>query len=374
MPRPRMFVVGDVSQGADYSQDYIDKLVYRLALWFQDPECDRTYDDPVGAARQKLKECLLGITEDGSEWRSAPHEFAARVKAKCAFDIEKDAGIPSRRVKSPLAIAKQKEREAEAGAANVGRDLADVFGFDAEAFRTDLQADLLKTFPELDNPAHLPNVRSLVMYYVEREKIDRQLGLGVSDAKRLTLLDSLRKIEEMADTTMKRLGIHPDQVRKKIADKGASSIADLVALVSDDADFKQRERIWALQAALQLWWMSEHTNGSGNGPQLSDFEIWHLTRTRPVKFTCRHGETYTVVEGFEPTDLRNFLVREGVLVEEPVLPGITPAAALQGLATADLTTVGTLHGQEATHAGHGAGGAVVEGAPDDPAGEPGQGA
>jgi hypothetical protein len=362
---PRRFVVGDVSKGADFSVDYINSLIYRIALWFQKPECDRTYDDPVESAKAKIRECLLGIKEDGNPWQNCPKEFAARVRAKAAYDIEKDAGIPSRRVKHPAAQAAQAAKQAEQGANKIGNDMADVLDFDAEGFRTKMEADMLANFPELDNPAHLPNLRSLIMYYVEREKIDGQLKLGVSDAKRLTLLDSLKRIEDMADTTMKRLGIHPDQIRKKISDKGASTIADLVNLISNDTDYKKREKTWALQLALQLWWMSQHMNGAGTGPQVHDFEIWHMTRSRPIQFTCEHGTAYTLVEGFEPEELRKYLVQEGVLIEEPVLPQYTDAAALKGLATADLTTLIVPPDEDTQEAHDGDG----SGSPD-PAGDP----
>jgi len=53
----------------------------------------------------------------------------------------------------------------------------------------------------------------------------------------------------MADGTMRRLGIHPDQVRKKIQEKTASTIADAVAMVEADQDFPEWERTWALQRA-----------------------------------------------------------------------------------------------------------------------------
>lgn len=340
-PEPKkQFVVGKIEEGADFTPDWIESVIYRIALWYKDPACDRNYEDPVEMARQKIQECLLGTTEDGSPWRNVPREFNARVRAKCGFDVETMKGIPSRRVKSPLA-----ERALDKKAQEAAKGLDDVNpfvdSFDADAFRKQMETDLLSTFPELDNPAHLPNVRSLTMYYAEREKIDRQLGAGVSDAKRSTLLQSLRSIEEMADTTMKRLGVHPDQIRKKISDKGASTVADLAALVEGESikdEFRKREKVWALQLALHLWWMSQHRNGIGNGPNLHDFEIWHMTRSRPVKFTCRHGETYTVIEGFEPRELREFLEKEGVVIEEPVLPGFYNKDDLKGLATAPLDT------------------------------------
>jgi hypothetical protein len=338
VPEPKkQFVIGNVEEGADFTKDWIESLIYQIALFYKSPESDRNYDDPVLMARQKIQECLLGTTETGDPWKAVPRAFEDRVRAKCGFDIASMKGIPSRRVKNPAA-----ERAIDKAAIEAAKELddLDITQFNAEQFRQNMERDLLLTFPELDNPAHLPNVRSLTMYYAEREKIDEKLAHGVNDSKRLQLLDSLRKIEEMADTTMKRMGIHPDQIRRKIADKGASSVSDLAAVVEGEAlkdEFKKREKVWTLQLALQLWWMSKHRNGAGTGPQVHDFEIWHMTRSRPVKFKCRHGETYNLIEGFEPHELREFLLKEGVLIEEPVISGLFTGDALKGLSTAELT-------------------------------------
>ena len=316
----KQFVVGDKSTGADFSKEEIEALIYKLALWFKSDECDRAYDDPVASARQKVQECLLATTEDGSPWKMAPHEFAKRIKAKCSYDITTDTGISSPRVKR--GEGRKLSKEAKEGAASLKDGNAVMAAFDQNAFRGKVEADILLAFPELDNPAHRPNVESLSGMYAQRKVIDLELAAGVTANKREVLLKSMKMIEEMADTTMRRLGVHPDQIRRRISDRTASSVADLVAQIEDDDEWRKREKVWALQLALQLWWMSEHPNGRKTGPNLADFEIWHMTRNRPVNFTCRCGVTTPVVEGFEPKDLWAWLVKEGVLVEEPVLPFI----------------------------------------------------
>jgi hypothetical protein len=369
----KQFVVGDISNGADFSPEYIETLIYKIALWYNDPACDRTYEDPVSAAREKVQQCLLGETEDGSPWRQCPREFSKRVRAKCAFDIETDKGIPSRRAKNPLA-QRALSKEAQDGADALGDFNIAVNGFDQIAFRTELERDILSQFPELDNPAHIPNVRSLTMYYAEREKIDRELQMGVASNKRVGLLESLKTIEAATDVTLRRLGIHPDQVRKKVADKGASTVSDLAAMVDSDEDFKAREKVWALQTALQFWWMSQHVNGRGDGPQIHDFEIWHATRSRPIKFRCRHGEEYTIVEGFEPHELLAYLEKEGVNVEEPVIPYLMSAGDLKGMReylTSRNSEQDGINGRQEENVGDGAGSPVDSGNASGAVGEPG---
>jgi hypothetical protein len=319
-PASKQFVVGNTADGADFSTHEIDALIYRIALWFGSAECDRNYDDPVASAREKIQECLLAENSSGDPWKNCPAEFAARVKVKCAYDMLTGKGIPAPRVKHPDAV-RALDKKAQAAAKGLDDSNPILADFDQSAFRTDLEQRILAEFPELDNPAHLPNVRSLTMYHAQREIIDRELQAGIGNAnKRLTLLESLQRIEVMADVAMKRLGIHFDQVRKKIDSKGASSIGDLVALIGDDRDYATLEDVWRKQLALQCWWMSEHHNGRRTGPQLHDWEIWHMTRNRPVRFKCRHGEEYVIVEGFTPKELYEYLKARKVVIAEPVLP------------------------------------------------------
>lgn len=361
----KQFVVGDKSQGADFSVQEIETLIYKVALWFQSPDSDRKYDDPVATATDKIQECLLATTESGDPWRNCPADFSKRVRAKCAYDMESGKGIRSAPKRKDG--GRDLNPKAKAGAKDLDDSNPVAAAFDQDGFRAKLEKDLLVAFPELDNAAHLPTLRSLTLYHAQREVIDRELQTGVNATKRNDLLESLKTIEQMADITMRRMGIHPDQIRKNLSDKGKSSVADLVALIGDDAEFLKREKTWVLQLALQLWWMSEHHNGRRTGPQLHDFEIWHMTRSRPMEFTCRHGETYTLVEGFEPRELKDFLIREGVLIEEPVLPGLIAAEALSGL-TEYLETDGNY--AETTNGVNGAGGGVDSANSDDQASTP----
>jgi hypothetical protein len=320
----KQFVIGDLAAGADFSTATAEAVIHKIAYWFSRAESGKTYEDPVAEAKKKFRECLLGVTDEGEVWRGCPYTFEKRIKAKCGYDMILDVGIPAPRNHRKI------DKNAVKGAKEVSEMMPAHAGFNQEAYRATLEQDILAQYAELDNPAHLPLVRTISMYHSEREKIDRELTLGVNPTRRDLLLDSLRKLAVMTDTALQQLGIHPNQIKKNIDKRTASSVADLVQMIEGDDDYKKREKTWALQLALQLWWMSEHPNGKKDGPQLSDFEIWHMTRNRPVKFKCRHGEEYTVVEGFEPKDLFALLTKEGVLVEEPVLP-LVEAGELKGL-------------------------------------------
>lgn len=333
----KQFRVGSKAEGDDFDKAEIEALTYKIAIWFASPECDRQYADPVAAANEKIQECLLAQTGEGKPWTNCPQDFENRVKAKCGYDMVAGKGIPAPRVKGTANGGRALDKVAQKQVAALEGNAA--LEFDQEAFRKQVETDIYEAFPELDNPAHRPNVRSLSLYYSQREVIDRDLAFTRNANQRETLLKSLKTISDMADAAMKQMGIHPDQVRKAVNSKTASTVSDLVATLGDDDGFKEREKTWALQLALQLYWMSEHYNGRKTGPQVHDWEIWHLTRSRPLSFTCRCGEHYTLVEGFEPAELRDYLIGQGVLVEEPILPKLMTAADLAGLATADLTPI-----------------------------------
>lgn len=328
--QPKVFIVGDKAEGADFTPTEIDLLVMKVAEWYASPECLRKYPDNKEAAREHIEECLLAQTNKKTTWRNCPDSFAARVKMKCNYDIENDSGIIDKRTLARHQKAERKRVAKKAAKLLRERDAA-AAQFDREAFQRAKEYDILSTFPELDNPAHMPNVERLALLYTEQEILKNELNLNPTMGKRIEYWKGLQRVETMIDNTMKVLGIHFEQIRKKVSDRTSGTLADLVAMVEDDAEFREREKNWALTLALQLWWMHEHWNGTKTGPNVHAFEIWHATRSRPMKFTCRCGESFTLVEGFEPHELFEYLVERGVLVEEPVIPGFIEPEELEGL-------------------------------------------
>lgn len=323
----RQFVVGRPEDGADLSYAEVEEIIVDMAKWFAAPESGVKYPDPLIAARDKVKESLLGLKKDGSLWDTAPDDFKVRIKIKANYDIDAKRGVPIKRKIRKL------NPKAAAGAKSVQQMKPVASYVNIVETRTKYIADILKVFPELDNAAHLPNVESLADVYSQRKVISSELELGVTVTRREALLNQLKTIEQMADSMLNKLGIHPNQVRKKVSEEANSSVADLVAHISEDNEFRKREKIWAVQLALQLWWMSEHSNYNKDGPQISDFEMFHLTRSRPVRFKCACQRETLIVEGFEPHQLRDWLIKEGVLVEVPVIPGLVMQEELVGLAT-----------------------------------------
>lgn len=315
---PRRYLVGKKEEGADFTEEEISLLAYQLATWFGDSTCDRNYPDPLSVAKQKISECLLGKTADGKMWINCPEEFEARIRTKTLFDMKTGTGVPAARRKSPRAVKKEQRLAAEAAAKGVTRTDPTTLIVDQEVIKQTVVRDVLDTFPELDNPAHLLNVQRLGTLHAQASVIDAKLALSPGPSIQKELLDNLLKIDQMIDRTMKSLGIHPQQIKQQVGDHMASSVAEFVALAESDPEFRRRNKLWSLELALLLWWMSAHPNGRGTGPNIHPFEVWHMTRGRAISFTCVEcGRHYPhLVEGFEPQELFDYLRGEGVLIRE----------------------------------------------------------
>jgi hypothetical protein len=329
----KMFRVGD-GPDADFSMLEIENLTLRLIAWFKDPKCDRNFSDPEQQAKDIIQQCLKCVKQDGDPWKNAPHTFQSRIRVKAAYDMETGAGIPIRASKHPDAV-RRLDKEAEESANAVQDIIPALVEFDIEEYRQKQLRNILSTFPELDNPVHLPNVRRLALYYSQQEMIDRMVSSGSvkpGTPKSSDILDELESLNKSIDALMKTLDIHPDSLRKKIKENTDGTLGDLVVMLDMDEEFKEREKLWALQAALQLWYMHEHPNGDLSGPQMEEWEIWHMTRTRPFSFTCKCGIKYhNIIQGFTPKELKEYLIKHGILIEVPAIPGLITHEDVEGI-------------------------------------------
>lgn len=317
--------------GKDFTETEIELLVMQLSKWFQDEKCDRRFDDPEQAARDIVRQCLDATTKDGSPWKVAPIEFATRIKVKAAYDMTTGVGIPISAVKSPHAV-RRIDSDAKGNKDKIDEMQPALIGFDMEGFRKEEEAKLLSNYPELNNPVYLPHVRRLTLLYAQQEVIDRELQLATNNKKREDALRQMETLNKTLESVLKILDIHPESLRKKIKESADGTLGDLVAVLEADDEFKDREKMWSLQAALQLWSMSVRTNGRGDGPQLSDWEVWHATRSTPMEFTCRCGIYYPrLIRGFTPRELRDYLKANGILIDQPAIPKLITVEDVAGL-------------------------------------------
>lgn len=318
----KRYVVG-TGEDADFTPERIQLLAYQLARWFASDMCDRNYEDPMLEAKDIIRQCLLGQTKEGKVWSTCPAAFESRIKIKALYDMNLDQGVPSRKAKAPNATLGKNPKAVSAVNQAMRNMVPAGATTDKESYRKKIETDILREYPELDNPAHRPNVERLSLIYAEQQVISKEVMIGLTGKKREDALRQLKVLEEMAERTMKLLDIHPDSLRKKMDQQREGTLGELIAILEADDQFLEREKMWALQAALQLWYMTQHDNGRGDGPQIEPFELWHMTRSRPVDYTCECGREVTLIEGFTPEDLFQFLVKRGGLTPTtPVIPGV----------------------------------------------------
>lgn len=326
---PRVFSVGPNPEN-DFTADEIDLLVYKVRDWFASDECDRNYSNPLKEAKDKIEQCLQATTATGKIWLKAPDRFEDRVKVKTLFDMEEGNHISQERAKTVLAKQNEAHRQALAQARQTGQGPGTATVESLQKYQQNLQKEILDAYPELDTPVHKPNVTRLAMLYTEQERIRMDLP-GSSGKARRDHIETLSLLERTIKDAMKALSIYPDQLMRRMNQQRSGSVGDLVEQIGEDADFKDREKRWALTLALQLWWMTKHPNGKKTGPQIHDFEMWHLTRTRPIRYKCKCGHESIIVEGFTPEELRDYLVDHGVLIEKPIIPQLLTEEDLNGL-------------------------------------------
>lgn len=271
--------------GKDFTEQEIEILIFKLAEWFRDERCDRRPEEPLKAARELVVQCLNAETKDGSPWRNAPEKFANRIKIKAAYDMESGQGIAISAVKHPDAV-RNLEEGAQKNSRRAGNMNPLAASFDVEKFREVEEQRLLNAYPDLDTEAMRPHVRRLTLLYSQQELIDLDLTITTSPARRSELLKTMGDLNKTLDDILKILDIHPESIRKKINASSEGNLGELVAMLDND-EFREREELWNLQLALQLWAMSMRRNGRGDGPQLELWELWHMTRSIPFSFTCR---------------------------------------------------------------------------------------
>jgi len=323
---PKVFTVGNSSEN-EFTPEQIELLTLQIRDWFISDACDRSYADPLAKAREFVDQCLKATTASGKLWSKAPDDFDKRIKIKTLFDMEDGNHVAQNPNKTPEAKRNAEHREA-IDQASVSSNPTDSHVMN---YMKQLETDILDAYPELNTPVHKPNVMRLALLYSEQERIRIEL-VGAKDAARNKKIDTLNTLQKAISDTMKALDIYPEQLRKRMDQQRQGSVGDLVALIDGDAEFKAREKRWALTLALQLWWMTKHPDGKRTGPQIHDFEMWHLTRTRPIRYECSCGRQVTLVEGFTPQELQEYLIDNGVLIEKPIIPQLMTEEDLDGLA------------------------------------------
>jgi hypothetical protein len=287
--------------GTDFTEEQYHKWVEQLTWWIG--EKMHNIESPKGHAEKALLAAMNGTKMDGSPWPLITNDFNKRIKQLVGFDLEAGIGI-----RDPMVGAK-KSLIGHTAARTKTAEIPPVDLKEAMGLRKEYISNLLGKYPHLDSPVYKPKVEELAETIVKSRMISSDFlnAQGVALERLSKIRESLHKqIGEL----MEFLEISPKQrVRSSIETKNAD-VGSLVAkMESYGASWEEFERLDALRELLQFYHMLQSTRPDGT-PQLNDWELWHLTRNRPVQYKCIScGWEVELLGGFTPLEIEQALVQ-----------------------------------------------------------------
>ncbi len=280
------FVVGT-------TEEY-NKWVEQLTWWLG--ETRKNLDNPKKQAEAVLLAAFNGTKLDGSHWPKISTEFYVRIKSLCGFDLKRGIGIRNRDAK-PISRGPVRTPEKmsvdDLPPLNLGKalDLKDAY-----------IEQLIEKYPHLENAVYRPKVEELAETVVKGRMLSSQFL--TSEGRPLQELNKIKEsLNKQTDELMKVLEISPTILMKKQQEGNKTDVGSLIRHMEKYGEtWEEFERIDALRELIQTYWQLKNTRPDGS-PQLNDWELWHKTRNRPVKFTCRCGQTYELLGGFTPEEI-----------------------------------------------------------------------
>jgi len=285
--------------GKDFTEADFNKWREQLLWWIGDrfPRIK----DPREHVDKILKAALNGTKLDGSEWVGVSHDFFARVVMLSGFDVKRGVGIrdpQARRIRNSITSASG-EKTVELPPVDIKKEID----------QRDLYIkDLLRQYPHLDNPIYKPKVEELAETVMKSRMMSTDFILA--NDKKLELLSKIREsLHKQIGELMSFLEISPEQrVKKQLNDKNVDVGSMVAKLESYGEVWEEYEKLDALRELIQKYKMLKALRPDGT-PQLNDWELWHMTRNRPVKFTCRCGASYELLGGFTPEEIEQALIQ-----------------------------------------------------------------
>lgn len=293
MPVLRRFAVGKDFTEADFHK-WIDQLIWWIGDRFP------RIKDPREHAEKIMKAALNGTKLDGTEWLGISSDFFSRVVQLSGFDVKRGVGV-----RDPKTA---KHRSIVTRASGEKTEIPPVDIQQGMQLRADYIKDLLHKYPHLDSPVYKPKVEELAETIVKSRMIS--VDFILSRGKELELLSKIREsLHKQISELMKFLEIAPEQRVRKQLDAKNSDVGSLIAKMESYGEvWEEYEKLDALRELLQKYRMLKSSRPDGT-PQLNDWELWHMTRNRPVKFTCRCGVSYELLGGFTPEEIEQALLQ-----------------------------------------------------------------
>lgn len=283
--------------GVNFTQEDYNKWTEQLTWWIGDrmPKIP----NPRVHAENVLEAARYGRKLNGDAWKNVTKDFFKRVMLLTGFDLKSGVGIRDPRKNQPKSGVRRDV---------TSQDMAPLDLSEALKLRTQYITDLMTKYPHLDTPVYKPKVEELAETIVKSRMISNDFI--ASKGKQLAELSKVREsLHKQIGELMEFLEISPKQRVTKTLESKNADVGSLIARLESYGEvWKEYERLDSLRELLQFYKMLKSSRPDGS-PQLNDWEIWHLTRNRPTKFTCKCGETFELLGGFTPEEIEQALVQ-----------------------------------------------------------------
>jgi hypothetical protein len=285
--------------GRDFTEEEYHKWKEQLVWWIESTM--PKIENPHTHAENVLLSAMNGTKLDGKQWSLVPNNFFARVKVLAGFDLEKGVGV---RRPDVTRKAVRGRTPAKVGA----EDIPPLDAKKALELKSKYKKDLLQKYPHLENPVYDPKVDELAETVIRGRMMSQEFM--VASAKELERLNKIREsLNKQVNDLMNFLEISPKLLVEKQKATDKADVGSLVAEMESYGEIWQDyERLDALRELLQKFHQLNNLRPDGT-QQLNDWELWHMTRNRPVRFTCECGKSYTLLGGFTPEEIEQALVQ-----------------------------------------------------------------
>jgi hypothetical protein len=324
--------------GVDVTQERYNTLIVEVGEWFRMRAPNKP--EPMRRAKRYIDACLKGRkpTDRNVPWASmATATLANRIRVACRWDMDKMKPLFNKREQKRVKLQAREERAAEMVRDNASdpfvpesvRVLArqqTTYGDDPRAFLnpkehqnwTKYKASYLEQFPHLrsvNSEAELDLLCDLLVVN-ERLRLKMLSNEKVENTDFKSVVDNINQLKKL-------LGIHPDQLAKRVAETQEGSFTQLVARVQAMPEFRElREQHW-VEELIMLFQMYHQPSmrPDMDGYQLDDVGLLGMTGCR----TCAcSGCGQRNFAGLQIDEVQAYLEKKGVLevnaMPEPAKP------------------------------------------------------
>lgn len=313
--------------GPDISEERYNALVLKMVDWYAE---SRNTEEPALLVQQELRNCLLGLKKDGNPWHSAWNmTLAARIKVMCRFDIKAMAPLRSASQKQKTKKAREKVRKVERAAkgdplippevlalidpsenarkaAKYGDDPTLMLSTKEHDTWRELKASYTSQFPEelgsISSQAELDTLCDLHILN-ERHRLKLLKGTQVDPKERESVVNQLDKLKTS-------LGIHPNQLAKRVKSKGDATIAAAATRMAQLEDYRKLRARFFIEEMLQLFQMYQQLSADGLSYQLDEVGLYGVTKCRTC--ACAKCGTRNFV-GIAIEEVEAWLLAKGVI-------------------------------------------------------------